>query len=421
LSTHIPRLQGRIRELTLQLAEDPAIVVARVDQVLTDNDSAYATLSPMVKQDVREFLRFSAALWFRTLLDGAPLTEADIHVINDSARRRVHQGLSLTSVLRAVRLGSRELWQTLVELAADDRAARDELLLLFSSYLLDYFDDLSQRMSAAYLDEEFQRTRWRDALRYELLSVIFSFHDDKEAFDRATAALGLDGSVPRVCLALDISMPDVLPSHVEGELDRLVLGVSRVLGVSCNDLVRTAYRDRVVIWVPAVRGDSVLAVDNLMQRQAAGVVASMRNVRRVGIGLMNQGARGWSASLDEAFRALDGGRRLTPGRTVQSFSEMVLNESVLRSATSLRYLDAIVERLSHEPDLLATLGVFLDGGQHRKQTAELLGIHPNTLNYRLGRIEEILGARLDNAGWLARLHVALTLRRASEPDVRPPV
>jgi DNA-binding PucR family transcriptional regulator len=78
-----------------------------------------------------------------------------------------------------------------------------------------------------------------------------------------------------------------------------------------------------------------------------------------------------------------------------------------------------MERLSHDTELLTTLAVFFDGGQHRKQASEQLGIHPNTLNYRLGRIEEILGGTFDDAAWLSRLHVALTLRRASERD--PPV
>jgi sugar diacid utilization regulator len=414
VSIRIPPLKGRLRELTLSLAKEPSVVADRIYEILKANDAGYAELPPVVRQDVKEFLQFSTQLWFKSLLEGSPLTEAEMQVIADSSRRRVHQGLALTSMLRAARLGPRELWRTLLEKVGDDRIARDELLQLFSFYLLDYFDDLSQRMAAAYLDEQFQRTRWRDALRYELLSVIFGFHDDEVAFDRATAALGLDGSVPRVCIAFDVTMPDVLPSHVEGELDRLVLGIARALGVTPDALVRAVHRDRMVVWVPVIRGDSTLAVDNFMQRQAASVVNAIANVHRVGIGLMNHGARGWSASLDEAFKALDGGLRLTPSRPVVSFSEMVLNEGVMRSSASLRYLDSIIERLSHEPDLLSTLGAFFEAGQHRKNASKTLGIHPNTLNYRLGRIEEILGASLDDASWLARLHVALTLRAATE-------
>jgi sugar diacid utilization regulator len=414
-----PRLQGRLRDMARAIAEDPEPIVARIGRTLIDNEGGYAALSPTVKQDVHDFVAFSAGVWFRTVLEGDAPTEAELSVLSDAARRRVHQGVSLTSLLHAVRLGSRELWSTLLDVAKDDAEARNELVLVFSTYLLDYFDDLAERIASAYLDEQFQHARWRDALRYELMSVIFSFPDDDAAFHKAATALGLDPSSPRVCLALDVVMPQVLPSHVEGELDRMLLAISRSIGMPADDLVRSLYRGRLVIWLPVTRGDSVLAADNLVQRQAAELVSAVNCVRKVGIGLMNQGARGWSTSMEEAFRALDQGPRLAPQRHVFAFSDMVLNESMLRSGNAMRYLDALMERLSHEVELLTTLAVFFDGGQHRKQASEQLGIHPNTLNYRLGRIEEILGGSFDDAAWLSRLHVALTLRRASERD--PPV
>jgi carbohydrate diacid regulator len=43
----------------------------------------------------------------------------------------------------------------------------------------------------------------------------------------------------------------------------------------------------------------------------------------------------------------------------------------------------------------------------------VLGIHPNTLNYRLVRIENIVGARLDEAGSAAKLDIAIKLRSSS--------
>lgn len=414
-----PRLQGRLRDMAQAIAEDPGPIVARIGRTLIDHDESYAALPATVKQDVRDFLTFSAGVWFRTILDGDSPTEAELQVLSDTARRRVHQGISLASLLRAVRLGSRELWSTLLDVARDDASVRDELVLVFSTYLLDYFDDLAERIASAYLDEQFQHARWRDALRYELTSIIFSFPDDETAFRRAAAALGLDPSAPRVCLALEVILPETLPSHREGELDRTLVAISRSIGIPADDLVRSLYRERMVIWLPVTRGDSVLAADHRVRRLAVDLQSAVPCVKKVGIGLMNQGARGWSTSMEEAFRALDQGPRLAPKQQVFAFSAMVLNESVLRSDNALRYLDAMMERLSHDTELLTTLAVFFDGGQHRKQASEQLGIHPNTLNYRLGRIEEILGGTFDDAAWLSRLHVALTLRRASERD--PPV
>jgi DNA-binding PucR family transcriptional regulator len=82
----------------------------------------------------------------------------------------------------------------------------------------------------------------------------------------------------------------------------------------------------------------------------------------------------------------------------------------------LRYLDSLLERLAAEPELLTTLQTYFEQQQRRKVAADALGIHPNTLNHRLERIETLLGARLDDAGWVAKLYVAIKLRQGSMPE-----
>jgi sugar diacid utilization regulator len=68
------------------------------------------------------------------------------------------------------------------------------------------------------------------------------------------------------------------------------------------------------------------------------------------------------------------------------------------------------------PELYPSGGLFGHDqqGQRRGQSAAELGIHPNTLNYRIERIEALLGASLDDIGWIERLDIALKLRRASK-------
>jgi DNA-binding PucR family transcriptional regulator len=61
------------------------------------------------------------------------------------------------------------------------------------------------------------------------------------------------------------------------------------------------------------------------------------------------------------------------------------------------------------PDLRQTLEVFLEAGLDRRVAAERLHVHPNTLNYRLGRIEELTGLDLTDPEDL--MLTALALRR----------
>lgn len=410
----VPRASGRIAELAIALARHPQAIVERASHALLDGDPAYAALPPSIRADVRESVEFATRMWLKAIVDGRAPGDEELMTMAESARRRVHQGVPLTSLLHAVRLGSRELWHALLEQCGSDPESREQLLTLFSPFLLDFFDAMSQRLASAYVDEQYQRARWRDALRYELLTIIFSFSDDATAFRRTAEGLGLDPETPRVALALEVDLPEVLPSRMEGELDRIVLSVSRCLKLSASDLVRTMHRGRVVIWLPTVRGDSVLTTDTFMRAYARQAMDSTRDVRAVGIGLMNAGPTGWAASANEALRALESSRLTAAASPISSYSDFVLEESALRSDSALRYLEALIDRLSHEQELLQTLSLFFEHSQHRKQTSEQLGIHPNTLNYRLGRIEEILGADLSDINWLAKLHVAIQLRQVSD-------
>ena len=142
------------------------------------------------------------------------------------------------------------------------------------------------------------------------------------------------------------------------------------------------------------------------------MVADVPEFKQVGIGMMGQGPSGWSGSVDEAFKALEVGER-NGSDGVYRYSDIALNEGARRSDNVLRYLESLIERLSHEPDLLKTLECYLEQFQKRKKTASVLGIHPNTLNYRLERVQEITGGSLEDPAWLAKLYVAVRLRKGS--------
>jgi sugar diacid utilization regulator len=73
----------------------------------------------------------------------------------------------------------------------------------------------------------------------------------------------------------------------------------------------------------------------------------------------------------------------------------------------------MLEEILHERDLLKTLECYFSHRQQHKSTAAELGIHTNTLRYRLDRIEMLLGAELDTPHWMAHLFIALRLRNAA--------
>jgi PucR family transcriptional regulator, purine catabolism regulatory protein len=62
---------------------------------------------------------------------------------------------------------------------------------------------------------------------------------------------------------------------------------------------------------------------------------------------------------------------------------------------------------NHQGNLIRTLYVFLSENQSWKATSEILFIHKQTLVYRINRIEEILGKKLNNINNVSEIWIAL--------------
>jgi sugar diacid utilization regulator len=411
MQTRAPKLSGRLKKYMLELAADPSEVVSRIHALLAEHEEAYARMPAAATQDVLGFIKHCATLWFSTLGNGALPSPPEWDVLGEVGRRRVHQGVPLPSILRGFRFGGQEIWKACIALPNASPAERDELLFSVSGFVLEFFDSMSQTISQAYLDEQYQRARWRESLLYELTSIVFQFPNDIEGFQKVAGALGLDPSVPRIALALQVNLPSGPLAKLDADFDRLALAAARKLKIASEEIVSVFHRGRLVMWVPGIRGESLSTEDRRIAEVAAQIVKALPEIRCVGVGLMNQGPAGWAMSLDEANKALDFGLRTNSTKAVQVYSDISVNESVRRTDNVLRYLSSLLERLTAEPDLLMTLQTYFDHRQHRRITADSLGIHPNTLNHRLERIETILGANLEDAGWIAKLHIVLKLRQ----------
>jgi carbohydrate diacid regulator len=410
----IPKVTGKLREVTAEYARDPSMIVERSYRAISQNDEIYGALSSSTKSDFMDSIRFSAVLWFNSMLTGQCPSDEDMEIFRNLGRRRVHQGVDLASLLGAYRAGSKELWAAYLEFGSKHQEVQNELLFVISPYLLDHFDQIAQSIAAAYMEEQYAQSRWKDALRYELCNLIFSATGDIDEFNRVSEAIGIDPTIGRVALAFDTDAQDTMPSRMETELDRVQLAVTRIVKVSGADLVRVMYRGRLIIWAPCIRGDSLLASDRRMGELAERLVETVPGLKKVGVGMMGLGPSGWSGSVDEAVKALEVGERVGRSNRVYRYSDIALNEGARRSENVLRYLESLIERLSHEPDLLRTLECYLEQFQKRRQTASVLGIHPNTLSYRLERIQDITGGSLEDPAWLAKMYVAIRLRKGSQ-------
>ncbi|MCV7203893.1 transcriptional regulator [Mycolicibacterium peregrinum] len=126
------------------------------------------------------------------------------------------------------------------------------------------------------------------------------------------------------------------------------------------------------------------------------------------------GLAGAAAARTDVDRVLDTAQR-HPGTlaAVTSLAEarttVLLDEIVTAIAADERLIDPRVRMLrADEPVLAETLGVYLDCFGDVAAAAQHLHVHPNTVRYRIRRVEQLIAASLNDAE--VRLLLALSLR-----------
>jgi purine catabolism regulator len=139
---------------------------------------------------------------------------------------------------------------------------------------------------------------------------------------------------------------------------------------------------------------------------------------RAGISGPANGINEWPVVYRQSVQALELARRLKLDSVVD-FGSMGIYQ-LLTQLEELPVLQRFCREImgplvdydaQHRSSLVQTIGAYFDHHGNISQTAEALYIHRNTLLYRLERIQELTGQRLDEADMRLALHLALKLRQ----------
>jgi PucR family transcriptional regulator, purine catabolism regulatory protein len=180
------------------------------------------------------------------------------------------------------------------------------------------------------------------------------------------------------------------------------------------------------------RGEATLALVSLAGRRAPdprSVVDHLHRAARasantpvaLGYGGVRSGASEVAAGAREAEQALTMGRRLFGPDSATAFNDLGLYRLLyaLQPLPEMRaFRDDSLARLRAKDRagvLLQTLGAYLATNGSPTDAAERLHLHRNTVLYRLGRIEDLLGVDLRNAEVRLSLHLALKIGEVLEP------
>lgn len=165
--------------------------------------------------------------------------------------------------------------------------------------------------------------------------------------------------------------------------------------------------DPVAILAPAHAAAQVAATVAEMYGTAAGVGAP-----RGGPG---EAWRSWR----EAVAALRVAERVPSFAPVARWSELGVYRLLSRlSDGDLHQLAAEAGALAAEPELARTVEIYLDHAGHVQESARALGVHRQTLYYRLAKAERLADADLADGQDRLRLHLALKAARLADAAQR---
>lgn len=213
--------------------------------------------------------------------------------------------------------------------------------------------------------------------RHELAEALLLSSDrgDPE-LDRWARHLGLDFSREHVVIVFDA--PAARPGGDASPVEPL-------LGGRAPGSVVAARTDEVVAIVPVA---GIRPAD--LAREC--LAAALGSVTAAGVGNSCASAAGIARSYAEARRALEAGRRLGKGGEVSVFADLGIHRLLLRvpDVGDLRaFAEEVLGELSGE--YLATLAAYFRENGSPARAAQVLGVHPNTVGYRIRRVEELTG------------------------------
>jgi purine catabolism regulator len=266
---------------------------------------------------------------------------------------------------------------------------------------------------AIELDRERAVLRARDDLEGELVAALLegSYGSEVGATERARR-LGFDLGGHFGVL--------VVRSHNSGAaaLDTLIVAARRCLARSAPGSLVAAHDGAACVILPEPATDAVDHARLVAEALRADCAAALREEVLVGVGRSRSGPQGVRQSQREAEHALRISARLKTPRAVATFADLGLHR-LLVAMTQHAEMDDFYQQTAGAlvayddrtgSGLMETLDAFFHSHGSPTDTAHRLHLHRNTVLYRLRRIEEIGGLRLDDPATRLNLHLCLRIR-----------
>ena len=397
---NVPHMNGA--GLQQQVADVADALCKRTDEVavlladaITRDVKLYQSDAPVPFQTVVS----ACAAHMRPIFTAiAADSEFDPTAATEVGVERARDGVPLASVMEAYRVGFHRVWEEVVEEANTRANGTGEALQSLTGKLLTAADVFTSAMAAGYRDEQTRRLLREESERSALVDALLHGRLlEQWSLWEVADYLRLPNGGPYVVIAAETPVVGAEPlPDIESKLRSLdVFSAWRLL----PDLQ---------VGIVHVNSDKhredVLALLSRMSKQRVGVSARFDDLRDT------------AQALRDARVAIRG--RPDPGVLVSAFDGPILATAAVVSAPEVMTklvaptLDSFAGMADDERDVLfETFRVWVENDGSLRTTGELLFCHPNTVRYRLHRIEQRTGRSLSRPRDVAELCLALEVHR----------
>lgn len=392
-------------------AEDVVAGVSRrTGEVVERMLAAFITEIPFYRRlpqeqlhlDVVQVCRDNLSAFLRCCREGRLPASGELAAARAGAVRRAEEGVPLDALLLAYTIGNRITWRVLAEQVPEGRETE---VVAFTPYVYRYLQAMLGAVTETYVEEQraiehHEGSASHDLVRrllegapavvlaqrldvvladsYLVVALYLADHDDERA----------SGVDTKVAAQRKVRRVQSAVSRLPGHFASLSLispcgGVVLLPGIGAR-LPGRAESERTLRILADVAGTAVTAVT-----VPACTLADL------------------SEAAVQARALLELARTLGRPAGLYTLDDLVLEHQLSLPGPARRRLADLLRPLVQHPDLLPTARAWLHNERARRETAEELHVHPNTLDKRLERITQLTGIQVATTRGVALLRAGL--------------
>ncbi|MGQ4485824.1 helix-turn-helix domain-containing protein [Streptomyces sp. 372A] len=403
-------------------ARVPALTTRVVARLLSDLP-VYAELPhEEIAGDIADIVQHNLRLFADVLEHRRAATDGELAQQRDSAAQRAEEGVPLDAILTAYQVGVAMCWE---ETAQDAGPGDLPAVLEIMDRILVLQQQLTSAVSGAYLEARQILDSQEHGGRHALMAALLT-GEDLDGFTRRT---GLRPAARYLTMTLALAPhPDETgagPAQGPGAGPASGPGSGAGSGVAARRKIRrirTAL-DRfagtpALTALDASGGTVLLPVAEPPPWEGpgglCGLIAEATRAAGVPVTAAAETASpdGVPAAVARNGEIVDLVARTGRAPGLYRLADVLLEYQLSRPSEALRGLAGLLSPLDAKPELLHTLETYLGHGLDRRAAAAALHVHPNTVDYRIRRIDRLTGLSPARPADLQHLSAALVARRS---------